>query len=120
MMREMKSSITFLIIPSLRTHTLYVCEENAGALRNKRPHIGTPPHVWGNLSTSAFVIRWSTVHLHVSVENGLLTAGADLATVSKIVGHEEINTTANYDRRPEEAKKKAQQLLTVPYKRRLV
>ena len=52
-------------------------------------------------------------------ENGLLTVRADLATVSKIVGHEEIIKTANYDRRPEEAKKRAQQLLTVPYKRRL-
>jgi site-specific recombinase XerD len=51
--------------------------------------------------------------------SNMLDAGADLATVSKIVGHEEINTTAHYDRRPEEAKKKAQQLLTVPYKRRL-
>ena len=51
--------------------------------------------------------------------SNMLDAGADLATVSKIVGHEEINTTANYDRRPEEAKKKAQQLLTVPYKRLL-
>ena len=51
--------------------------------------------------------------------SNMLDAGADLATVSKIVGHEEINTTANYDRRPEEAKKKAQQLLTIPYIRRL-
>jgi len=52
--------------------------------------------------------------------SNMLDAGADLATVSKIVGHEEINTTAHYDRRPEETKKKAQQLLTVPYKRRLI
>lgn len=51
--------------------------------------------------------------------SNMLDAGADLATVSKIVGHEEINTTAIYDRRPEEAKRKAQQLLSVPYKRRL-
>ena len=51
--------------------------------------------------------------------SNMLDAGADLATVSKIVGHEEINTTASYDRRPKEAKKKAQQLLTIPYKRRL-
>jgi hypothetical protein len=48
-----------------------------------------------------------------------LDAGANLAMVLKIVGHEEINTTANDNRRPEEAMKKAEQLLTVPYKHRL-
>jgi site-specific recombinase XerD len=51
--------------------------------------------------------------------SNMLEAGVDLATISQIVGHEDIKTTAIYDRRPEEAKKKATQLLNVPYKRRL-
>jgi site-specific recombinase XerD len=51
--------------------------------------------------------------------SNMLDAGADLATTSKIVGHEDLKTTAVYDRRPEQAKKKATQLLSVPYKRRL-
>jgi len=49
--------------------------------------------------------------------SNMLDAGADIATISQIVGHEDVKTTAIYDRRPEQAKKKAIQLLSVPYRR---
>lgn len=45
----------------------------------------------------------------------LLTLGHDLSLVSRMVGHANVQTTAQYDRRPEELKQKAAQTLAVPY-----
>ena len=48
----------------------------------------------------------------------LLDAGADIVTVQKLMGHANANTTAGYDRRDAQAKRKAVSRLHVPYQRR--
>ncbi len=53
--------------------------------------------------------------LRRSFVSDLLDAGVDVTTVSKMAGHASVLTTAKYDRRGEEAKRKAAKALHVPY-----
>ncbi|WP_318780949.1 site-specific integrase [Dendronalium phyllosphericum] len=48
----------------------------------------------------------------------LLDAGADIVTIVKLAGHASPNTTSKYDKRGEAVKKRAIDLLNVPYSRR--
>lgn len=45
----------------------------------------------------------------------LLGAGEDIATVAALMGHSDVKTTAHYDRRPAEQRRKAAAKISVPY-----
>lgn len=95
---------------------LFLAVSKAGNLRYGRRL--TPQaiyHLLRSRAKRAGVKSFTPHDLRRTFVSKLLNAGVDIAIVAKMAGHSNIQTTARYDRRPEEAKQRAAQLLQIPY-----
>jgi len=75
-------------------------------------------HMLKRRAKSAGVTRLSPHDFRRSFITDLWAIGANPVAIQKLAGHANIDTTARYDRSGEEAKRKAAELLHVPYRRR--
>jgi site-specific recombinase XerD len=98
-------------------HSLFVSINKGGKLDASKPMTSQAIYnVLAKRAEEAGVKQFSPHDIRRTFVSDLLEKGADIATVAKMAGHANVQTTARYDRRPEEAKRKAASLLHVPYK----
>ena len=89
-----------------------------GHAQNRRLSAQAIYNLLAKRARGAGIDHFSPHDLRRTLAGDLLDAGADIVTVQKILGHANVNTTARYDRRPEEVKRKAAKLIHVPYQGR--
>ena len=90
----------------------------AGAIVRRRMTAAAFYAVLARRAEEAHIDRLSPHSLRRTWVGDLLDAGADLATVQRLAGHNDPSTTSRYDRRPAAAQRAAVNRLHVPYPRR--
>jgi integrase/recombinase XerD len=105
----------WLTVRGLEPGALFVAMTKGGKATGRRLTDAAVAKAFAALARRAAVAAFSPHDLRRSFVSDLLDAGADVSNVQRLAGHASPTTTVVYDRRPEAAKRKAAELLHVPY-----
>jgi site-specific recombinase XerD len=101
---------------SLLRRVLLTPVDAIGRVTIRRLHDQTLYEVCKRLAKRAKVAHFSPHDLRRTFAGDMLDAGADVALVQRLMGHANVATTVGYDRRPEEATRRAAGLVGIPYR----
>ena len=94
---------------------LFYRVHKGGRIEAQRLHPQTISDMLARRARQTGLAKLTPHDLRRTTISDLLDAGVDLATVQKVAGHSNANTTAKYDRRGERAKRSAAAKLHVPW-----
>ena len=105
----------WLVIRGPEPGALFIPVNRGGRVLHRRMSGQAVMAIVAKRAREAGVAHASPHDLRRTFVSDLLDAGADITTVSKLAGHADVSTTSRYDRRGEVTKRKAAELLHVPY-----
>ncbi|MEZ4705625.1 MAG: site-specific integrase [Caldilineaceae bacterium] len=97
---------------------LWTCVKGGGLIDHSRISDQTVYDVVLSRGAEAGIRRFTPHDMRRTYSGELLDAGVDLATVQKLMGHSSASTTAGYDRRGVQARRKAAEMLHMRWERR--
>ncbi len=97
---------------------LFMPVTKGGVIVRHRMTDGAVARLVRRLARRAKIATFSPHDMRRTFIGDMLDAGADIATVQQLAGHASPATTSKYDRRGDRAKKRAAELLHVPFVRR--
>jgi site-specific recombinase XerD len=100
---------------ALEVSALFVPIRKNGVLEGRAMTDQTVLNVLQKRARQAGVKAFSPHDLRRTFISDLLDIGADIATVQSLAGHANVQTTARYDRRGEATRRRAAEMLHVPY-----
>jgi integrase len=107
----------WLLVRGEEPGPLFLPVNKGGRVIRRRMTDGAVAKLVRRMAPLARIATFSPHDMRRSFISDLLDGGVDLATVQQLAGHASPTTTSGYDRRGERAKKRAAELLHVPFLR---